>query len=172
MVHLDRITGPPAIPPFQRGRVLQDLVVVRNWFPLCKWSNGPIPHEFLNIHPRSPLQMLSNTITQITILCLRNEFHKKYDFVPLNAGYTGFLRRTSLKVIVLLTLALAGSHRLVSMTRVYLPRYTRDQTITHKFCKAEFRSKPFLVGFLAQVPGIQCYVGLYKAVWVGRSFGR
>ena len=43
------------------------------------------------------------------------------DFAPLNAGYTVSVRRTRLNVLVLLTLAIAESHRPASFTRAYTP---------------------------------------------------
>ena len=41
--YIDRSARVPAIPSFQRGRVLQGQVWVIYWLTFCKWSNGLIP---------------------------------------------------------------------------------------------------------------------------------
>ena len=47
-----RISGRPAIPPFERGRVLYEgfLVWVSYWLTFCKWSNGPIHTPLIPQH--------------------------------------------------------------------------------------------------------------------------
>ena len=72
-------------------------------------------------------------------------------FVPLNAGYTVSVCRTRLDMVVLLTLALAGSHRPVSFTRVYTPRSTRDRSITRSLQSSFLIKKAFSVDLTAEV---------------------
>ena len=57
-------------------------------------------------------------------------------FVPLTAGYTVFVRRTRLNVLVLLILALAGESPTCILHEGIHP-VTRAVKVSHAACKAE-----------------------------------
>ena len=103
------------------------------------WTSAGLPHihgahsnlRTNPVDPSSPRRKLTHTII-VTVSCILSSTY--VCFCPRHAGYyTVSVRRTRLKALVLLTLALAGESPTCILHEdiVHTPRNTRDRSITH-----------------------------------------